>query len=67
MIKNHILNKISLGKKIWCILLDPDKLPIDKIDYLFSLINKSSCDYILVGGSLINNFIFNDYIKKIIN
>ena len=50
MIKNHILNKISLGKKIWCILLDPDKLPIDKIDYLFSLIN---------------NFIFNDYIKKI--
>ena len=46
MIKNHILNKTSLGKKIWCILLDPDKLPIDKIGYLFSLINKSSCDYI---------------------
>ena len=65
MIKSNILKKISFGKKIWCVLIDPDKLPLEKINHLISLINKSSCDYVLVGGSLVNNFYYNDFIKKI--
>ena len=65
MIKSNILKKISSCKKIWCVLIDPDKLPLEKINNLITLINKSSCDYVLVGGSLVNNFNYNDFIKKI--
>ena len=65
MIKSNILKKISSGKKIWCVLIDPDKLPLEKINHFISLINKSSCDYVLVGGSLVSNYYYNDFIKKI--
>ena len=65
MIKSNILKKISSCKKIWCVLIDPDKLPLEKINHFISLINKSSCDYVLVGGSLVSNYYYNDFIKKI--
>ena len=55
MIKEYIKEKISKKEKIWCVLIDPDKLHFDDVDNLISLINKSSCDFILVGGSLINH------------
>jgi len=65
MIKENILSKIESGKKLWCILLDPDKTELNKIDSLFALINKSTCDYLLVGGSLINDQKFHEFLKKI--
>ena len=58
MIKDNIINKISSGEKLWCVLVDPDKILLEEIEPLIMLINSSSCDYILVGGSLINNQIF---------
>ena len=65
MIKEIISSKISKGEKQWCVLIDPDKLIIEEINELISLINSSSCDFILVGGSLINHQMFDDYLKEI--
>jgi putative glycerol-1-phosphate prenyltransferase len=65
MIKESIINKIKNGDKLWCVLIDPDKILIEEIIPLMSLINNSSCDYVLVGGSLINNQIFSSYLEKI--
>ena len=67
MIKEYIKEKISKKEKIWCVLIDPDKLHFDEVDNLISLINKSSCDFILVGGSLINHEKFSEYAKLITN
>ena len=67
MIKEYIKDKISKKEKIWCVLIDPDKLHFDDVDNLISLINKSSCDFILVGGSLINHEKFSEYAKLITN
>ena len=67
MIKEYIKDKISKKEKIWCVLIDPDKLHFDEVDNLISLINKSSCDFILVGGSLINHEKFSEYAKLITN
>ena len=64
MIKDNIINKISNGEKLWCVLIDPDKILLEEIEPLILLINSSSCDYILVGGSLINNQIFSSFLKK---
>ena len=65
MIKEIISSKISKGEKQWCVLIDPDKLIFEEINELISLINSSSCDFILVGGSLINHQMFDDYLKEI--
>ena len=65
MIKEIISDKISKGEKQWCVLIDPDKLIFEEINELISLINSSSCDFILVGGSLINHQMFDDYLKEI--
>ena len=65
MIKDNIINKINVGEKLWCVLIDPDKILFEEIETLVSLINNSSCDYILVGGSLINKQIFNSYLEQI--
>ena len=67
MIKEYIKDKISKKEKIWCVLIDPDKLHFDDVDNLISLINKSSCDFILVGGRLINHEKFSEYAKLITN
>ena len=65
MFKEIISSKISKGEKQWCVLIDPDKLIFEEINELISLINSSSCDFILVGGSLINHQMFDDYLKAI--
>ena len=57
MIKKIISDKISKGEKQWCVLIDPDKIVFEEISELISLTNKSSCDFILVGGSLINHHV----------
>lgn len=67
MIKKYIKNKISKKEKIWCVLIDPDKLHFDDVDNLVYLTNKCSCDFILLGGSLINHEKFSEYAKLITN
>lgn len=50
-IYNNILSAKFQLIKLLAILLDPDKLDLDKIPELVSKINKSSATHILVGGS----------------
>ena len=47
------------------ILIDPDKISIDQLSDFVMMTNRSSCDYILVGGSLINHNLFQTYLKII--
>ncbi len=48
---HHRLN----GRKSLAVLLDPDKLPETKLSRFISLMNSTSPDFILVGGSLISS------------
>ncbi len=65
MLKTEISERIISGEKLWCILIDPDKIPFDEITDFMLMTNQSSCDFILVGGSLINHLDFEKYLKKI--
>jgi len=58
----EINNRVTQGEKMWAILIDPDNTKLNDLPQLSDLINKSSCDYVLVGGSLINNTEFNEFI-----
>lgn len=57
--KNNILKHIKTSKakgtKLLAILLDPDKLVLDEIPQTISKINTQKVDYILVGGSTVQN------------
>ncbi len=68
---NEIINKVSEGAKMWAVLIDPDKAILETLPELCTSINMSSCDYVLVGGSLINGdkfesciTIMKSYLKK---
>ena len=65
MLQSEISERVRAGEKLWAILIDPDKLPYDEITDFMLMANQSSCDYILVGGSLINHNQFQSYLKKI--
>jgi len=55
---NEINKRVSKKEKMWAVLIDPDKTNISKIHELCDAINKSSCDYVLVGGSLMTKDVF---------
>ena len=65
MLKTEIFERVKRGEKLWCILIDPDKIPFEEITDFIIMTNQSSCDFLLVGGSLINHSKFNHYLKKI--
>mgnify|MGYP006267014219 CR=1 FL=1 len=58
MLKSEIYERVLNGEKLWAILIDPDKLPYNNITDFILMTNQSSCDFILVGGSLINHLKF---------
>ena len=55
-ILEHITNSIQQSKKLLAILLDPDKIDIERQDlaFLAEKINKIA-DFIFVGGSTVEN------------
>ena len=55
---NEINQRVSKREKMWAVLIDPDKTHINDIPELCDAINKSSCDYVLVGGSLMIKDVF---------
>ncbi len=57
-IDSEINNRSKKGDKMWAILIDPDKVSYTDLPKLCTYINTSSCDYVLVGSSLINNDTF---------
>lgn len=65
MIDIEIKERVKAGEKMWAILIDPDKLPFEDITDFVLMVNKSSCDFILIGGSLINHGLFDEYVQRI--
>ncbi len=64
-----ILNKIIKAKEnnenLLAILLDPDKIDLDKLPLVIKNINDSNANLIFVGGSLLFKNILDDFIKTI--
>ena len=56
MLQSEISERVIAGEKLWCILIDPDKLPFKEVTDFILMTNQSSCDFILVGDSLGNVF-----------
>jgi len=60
------LIKIYKNKKAgYWVLLDPDKLPVEKIPGFIDLLIKSEVDAILIGGSLILNSDFEYFVGEV--
>ncbi len=49
----HILHAKAKGKKLFAVLLDPDKTPVNKAESLISSCVDAKVDLIFVGGSLV--------------
>lgn len=64
-IYNHLLNTIKEKGAVYLILLDPDKLPENKLAGFLKHCEKSGVDGFLVGGSLMVNGDFDSFIKKV--
>lgn len=64
-IYNHILQSKESNQKLLAILLDPDKVEIEKIDILVQKINQSPATHIFIGGSQVNSNIIDELIFKI--
>jgi phosphoglycerol geranylgeranyltransferase len=64
-IYNNILQAKVEGQKLLAILLDPDKIDLDKVDNLIEKINQSPATHIFIGGSLVQNNILDEMIVKI--
>lgn len=63
MIKNihhALVQDKKQGKKLFAVLIDPDKMNDESIDQLIVIATKASVDYFFVGGSLV----VSDYLDK---
>ena len=54
---NHIRNARSVGKKLFAVLIDPEKCSGDSLLNFISLVNKAKPDFIFVGGSQLRHSI----------
>jgi len=52
-IYQSLLQHKANGQKSFAVLIDPDKVTVDKIDELTALASEAQVDYLLVGGSLV--------------
>ena len=64
-IYNQILKSKISNQKLLAILLDPDKIDLDKAEVLIEKINQSPATHIFIGGSLVENNILDELILKI--
>lgn len=64
-IYNNILQSKSNNQKLLAILLDPDKIDLNKAEKLIAKINQSPATHIFIGGSIVENNIIDDLIIKI--
>jgi putative glycerol-1-phosphate prenyltransferase len=55
MISQLIENKVSTGKKLFALLLDPDKHTEQSLQDIVNRANSCNVDLIFIGGSLLNN------------
>jgi putative glycerol-1-phosphate prenyltransferase len=64
-IYNHLLNTIKEKGAAYLVLLDPDKLPENKLAGFLKHCEKSGVDGFLIGGSLMVNGDFESFIEKV--
>ena len=64
-IYNNILQSKAKNEKLLAILLDPDKIDLNKAETLIEKINLSPATHIFIGGSIVNNNILDELIIKI--
>jgi phosphoglycerol geranylgeranyltransferase len=64
-IYNAILQAKTENRKLLAILLDPDKIDLNKMDYLIQKIYQSPATHIFIGGSQVHNNILDELILKI--
>jgi len=64
-IYNTILESKAKGKKLFAVLIDPDKYDTLAIEKVVDKCAASAVDFIFVGGSLMTDDVFNDCIKTI--
>ena len=64
-IYDQILKSKINNQKLLAILLDPDKIDLDKAEVLIEKINQSPATHIFIGGSLVENNILDELIVKI--
>ena len=53
MILDSIIKKTNANKKVFCVLIDPDKFPEHNIVKIITAMEAAAPDIILVGGSLV--------------
>jgi len=64
-IYNLILKSKIESEKLLAILLDPDKIDLNKAEIVIEKINQSPATHIFIGGSLVENNILDELIIKI--
>ena len=64
-IYNNILKSKAKNEKLLAILLDPDKIDLNRLGILIDKINQSPATHIFIGGSLVENNILNDLITAL--
>jgi len=64
-IYNSILNYKEQGKKLFAVLIDPDKIKIKDLERVSEKSQESKVDFIFLGGSLLTNNVFDECISTI--
>ncbi len=65
-ILNHIKSKAKKGEKMLGILIDPDHFSsLEELSKSILILKSNAPDYIFVGGSLINNELFNKTVETL--
>jgi putative glycerol-1-phosphate prenyltransferase len=64
-IYNNILKSKANNEKLLAILLDPEKIDWNNLNFLIEKINQSPATHIFIGGSLVENNILDELIIKI--
>jgi phosphoglycerol geranylgeranyltransferase len=64
-IYNHILQSKISNQKLLAILLDPDKIELEKAEVVIEKINQSPATHVFIGGSIVENNIIDELIIKI--
>jgi len=66
-IYQSLLQHKEKGQKSFAVLIDPDKVTVEKIDELIALATEARVDYFLVGGSLVVTNRLDEVVQQIKN
>lgn len=64
-IYNSLVNRKQKGQKSFAVLIDPDKVNVQKINELVKLCVNANVDYLLVGGSLVISSNLDEVVQQI--